>query len=89
MKEFRSNMDLSDNDDVSADANEDGGNDSTEQDATASPDNKSPDSSPGRVRLLIVILQVLVAYLPTARQGKDKRYALSSSVVCVICSICS
>ena len=55
MKEFRSNMDVSDNDDVSVNADEDVGNDSsTRQDVSdrksASSDKKSPpDSSPVRV----------------------------------------
>ena len=56
MKEFRSNMDASDNDDVSvnADADEDVGNDSTQQNVSdrksASSDKKSPpDSSSVRV----------------------------------------
>ena len=56
MKEFRSNMDVSDNDDVSvnADEDEDVGHDSTQQNISdrksASSDKKSPpDSSPVRV----------------------------------------
>ena len=54
MKEFRSNMDASDNDDVNADEDEDVGNDSTQQNVSdrksASSDKKSPpDSSPVRV----------------------------------------